>query len=239
MPSSPLPALDAPDAAATPRRRRKLARPQELLEAALALFVEKGFAATRAEEVAARAGVSKGTLYLYFPSKEDLLKAVISTLLGERIASGALLAEQFQGSIADLLRALLVRFWGELYDAPVSGVFKLIIAEVRNFPDIARYYNETVIESGHQLLARIVQRGIDRGEFRAVQLDCAVHSLILPLVMLCVHRHSVGACGAPEHEIDGQRFIAEHVELILAGLAATARPLADAPRARRKLKTTS
>src|SRR5690349_24617191 len=72
-----------------PRQRRKEARPQELLDAALELFVEKGFAATRSEEVAARAGVAKGTLYLYYPSKEDLLKAVVRENLSAIISEGS------------------------------------------------------------------------------------------------------------------------------------------------------
>ena len=213
--------MSAAEIQLTERRRRKQARPQELLDAALTLFVEKGFAATRAEEVAARAGVSKGTLYLYFQSKEDLLKAVISTQLTARIADGAALADQHRGSTASLLRDLLVQWWSSLYDSPVSGVFKLIITEVRNFPEIGQYYNENVIDSGHELLAQIVQRGIASGEFRNVPVDSAVHSLVLPLVMLCVHHHSIGACSGSHGELDGHRFIAEHVELVLAGLCAT------------------
>src|SRR5690349_18333379 len=97
--------------AAPARQRRKEARPQELLDAALALFVEKGFAATRSEEVAARAGVSKGTLYLYYPSKEELLKAVIHHNLSPLIAEGADLADRFEGSMAELLAALMRTWW--------------------------------------------------------------------------------------------------------------------------------
>ena len=94
-----------------PRQRRKEARPQELLAAALELFVEKGFAATRIEEVAQHAGVSKGTLYLYYPSKEELLKAVISHNLSDRIAEGAALAAGFEGSAGALLRGILIEWW--------------------------------------------------------------------------------------------------------------------------------
>jgi AcrR family transcriptional regulator len=198
-------------------RRRKDARPQELLAAALDLFVEKGFAATRSEEVALRAGVSKGTLYLYYPSKEELLKAVISHNLSDRIAEGAALADGFNGSAGDLLRGILSDWWVALYDSPAAGVFKLVITEVRNFPDIATYYASEVIEPAHQLVGGIVRRGIAAGEFRTVDVDNAVHSLVLPLVMICLHRHSLGACPGEWH-LDGSAFIAQHVHLVLDGL---------------------
>ena len=199
------------------RRRRKQARPQELLDAALELFVEKGFAATRIEEVALRAGVSKGTLYLYYSSKEELLKAVISHHLSARIAEGAAQAASHAGSAADLLRGILVDWWGQLYASPASGVFKLVITEVRNFPEIGGFYARHVIEPAHQLISGVVRQGIARGEFRAVDVDHAVHSLVLPLVMICLHRHSLGACPGEWH-LDGSAFIAQHVHLVLDGL---------------------
>ena len=200
-------------------RRRKDARPQELLDAALALFVEKGFAATRAEEVAERAGVSKGTLYLYYPSKEELLKAVISHNLSARIKEGAVRAAGYEGSAGSLMRGILTDWWGDLYDSPAAGVFKLVITEVRNFPEIAEYYASQVINPAHELLGGVVRRGIALGEFRAVDVDHAVHSLVLPLVMLCLHRHSLGACALDWH-LDGRAFIAQHVNLVLDGLCA-------------------
>lgn len=202
------------------RRRRKEARPQELLDAALALFVQKGFAATRAEEVAAAAGVSKGTLYLYYPSKEELLKAVIAHYLSARIAAGAALAAGFEGSPSALLRGVLIDWWTGLYDSPAAGVFKLVITEVRNFPDIAEYYHREVVQRAHDLLGGILRRGIAQGEFRAVDVDHAVHSLVLPLVMICLHRHSLGACTPVDWHLDGRAFIGQHVHLVLDGLAA-------------------
>lgn len=201
-----------------PRRRRKEARPQELLAAALALFVERGFAATRAEEVARRAGVSKGTLYLYYPSKQKLLEAVIRQHLSARIAEGAALAAAHTGPVAPRLRAVLPAMWGELYDSPASGVFKLVITEVRNFPEIAAFYAREVVEPAHAVLGALIRRGIAQREFRAVEVDDAVHSLVLPLIMLCLHRHSLGAC-TPDSRLQPRRFIAAHVDLVLDGLA--------------------
>ena len=202
-----------------PRRRRKEARPQELLDAALALFVQKGFAATRAEEVAALAGVSKGTLYLYYPSKEELLKAVIAHYLSARIAEGAAQAAEHSGSTTALLQGILIDWWTQLYDSPASGVFKLVITEVRNFPEIAGFYHREVVERAHDLLGAILRQGIAQGEFRPVDVDHAVHSLVLPLVMICLHRHSLGACTPADWHLDGRAFIAQHVHLVLAGLS--------------------
>ncbi len=221
-----------PTATQAPRQRRKEARPQELLDAALALFVEKGFTATRAEEVAQRAGVSKGTLYLYYPSKEELLKAVIGHFVSARIADTAQAIEQHQGPIAPLLTEVLVQWWRDMYDSPGSGTFKLMIGEARNFPEIAEFYVREVIEPGHLLTRRIVERGIESGEFRAVDVDNTVHSLLLPLVMVCTHKHAFGACTS--HLIDAPAFIAAHVDLVVRGLLRTPPRIAAQPsRARR------
>ncbi len=213
------------DTVTSSRRRLKEARPQQLLDAALELFVEKGFAATRAEEVAQRAGVSKGTLYLYYPSKEELLKAVIREHLSSRIAAGAAAAEKHRGPVADLLREVFSRWWLEVFDSPTSGVFKLIITEVRNFPDIAEFYVAEVIQPAEDLIGRIVQRGIDRGEFNALHVPDVVHSLCLPMVMLCVHKHSIGACADHHEDFEPHQFVRAHVDLIVRGLV-RAKPVA-------------
>ncbi len=204
--------------AAPLRQRRKQDRPQELLDAALELFVEKGFAATRSEEVAARAGVAKGTLYLYYPSKEELLKAVIRQSLGLQISAAAETVAQFEGPSATLLSEVLAAWWQRVFDSPTSGVFKIVITEVRNFPEIADFYRQEVVEPGNQLIGRILERGIARGEFRSVDLRSTVLSLILPMVMTCLHKHSLGACGAQDPLIDPKQFIRQHIELVLHGL---------------------
>jgi AcrR family transcriptional regulator len=231
-------ATDDTETRAAPRQRRKDERPHELLEAALALFVEKGFSATRAEEIAQRAGVSKGTLYLYYPSKEELLKVVFAHYLSARIAGTAAQVRRAQGPMAPVLRETLVAWWREVYASPASGTFKLIIAEARNFPDIAAFYVREVIEPGHQLVAEILGRGVASGEFRDVDVESAVHSLLLPMVMLCTHKHALGAC--TRHSIDADKFIADHVELVLRGLlhepSAVARP-AEPMRRKRPIKS--
>lgn len=216
------------------RRRQKEARPKQLLDAALELFVEKGFAATRAEEVAQRAGVSKGTLYLYYASKEELLKAVIREHLSTRIAAGAALAERHSGSVADLLRDVLSRWWLEVFDSPTAGVFKLIVTEVRNFPNLAEFYQREAIQPGQQLIARFVQRGIDSGEFDAVDVSVVVHSLVLPMVMLCLYKHSLGACSVRDEGFDPRAFIGAHIDLVMRGLVRQRAKTAAASRASRR-----
>ncbi len=212
-----------------PRQRRKEARPGELIDAALDLFVEKGFSATRIEEVASRAGVSKGTLYLYYASKEDLLKAVISERVSSEILAGAQQVQQYKGSAADLLRDVVSQWWLRILDGPVSGVFKILITEVRSFPEIGDLWLREVINPGERLIGDILQRGIDAGEFRPVDLPTAVHSLILPMVMLCLHKHTLGACSHAPHDIDPRRFVTDHINLMLHGLSAV-QPASTSPR---------
>jgi AcrR family transcriptional regulator len=211
------------------RRRRKDARPAELLDAALALFVEKGFAATRSEEVARAAGVSKGTLYLYFPSKEELLKAVIQHFLGAEIETGMAEAAAADGPVAEAMEQLLVTWWTRIYEGPASGVFKLMITEVRNFPEIGAFWIERVVAPGKAIVSGLIRRGIARGEFVVDDIDSAAHSILMPMILLCLHKHSFAACGIGEGivEIDPATFMHAHVRLVVQGLAA--RPPATAP----------
>lgn len=204
----------------TPRQRRKDARPHELIDAALALFSEKGFAATRSEEVAQRAGVSKGTLYLYYPSKEALLRAVIRERLSHEITDVAARVARHTGTPSQVLLELLPHWWLRVHDSPSSAVFKVIITEVRNFPEIANFYFAEVVEPGTRLVGSIIARGIDCGEFRPVDVQATVLSLVLPLVMLCVQKHSLLPCMPPESAIDPAVFMHQHVALIVQGLRA-------------------
>ena len=214
-----VPALVPERPEAATRQRRKEARPQELLQAALELFVEKGFAATRSEEVAQRAGVSKGTLYLYYPSKEELFKAVVRQNLSSLIAEGQEMAGQFEGSSSELLSCLLLTWWDRVGNTPAAGIHKIVLAEVRNFPELAQFYTDEVILPADALLSGCVQRGIDRGEFRQMPVHEVSHVLIAPLIFMAVHRHSFGCC--PVHggvEIDPAAALRTHLDLVLRGL---------------------
>ena len=204
------------------RQRRKGARPQELLDAALDLFVEKGFAATRSEEVATRAGVSKGTLYLYYPSKKELLKEVIRHNVVNQIAEGTDLIRQWEGSSAELLTIVLRLWWQRVGETRASGILKLMVSEARNFPDIAQFYVDEVIKPSNLMLAELLQRGIDRGEFRQVLVADVVHALVAPLLFLIMNKHSLGAC-AVGSMLDPQAVIEAQLDLVLHGLQVPAR----------------
>ncbi len=199
------------------RERRKDARPGELLDAALDLFVEKGFAATRAEEVAARAGVSKGTLFLYFPSKEELFKAVVRENISGRFKEWNDEFEAFEGSSADMLRYCMKVWWDRLGAGRASGITKLVISEARNFPDVAVFYHREVIVPGHDLVRRMLQRGIDRGEFKVADIDYAIYSLIAPMTFLIMMKHSIGACVPQGYPLDPARYIAAQIDTLLHG----------------------
>ena len=213
------------------RERRKEARPGELLDAALDLFVEKGFAATRAEEVAARAGVSKGTLFLYFQSKEELFKAVVRENISGRFTEWRAELETFEGTTSELLAYCMNSWWERVGLTRASGLTKLMMSEAKNFPDIAAFYQQEVIMPGQALIRAILQRGMDRGEFRPMDLDYAVYLVVAPMIFLILSRHSAGVCLSSDRELDPKKYIAFQVETILNGISA---PAVAAVRASRK-----
>jgi AcrR family transcriptional regulator len=202
----------------TKRERRKEARPGELLEAALDLFVEKGFAATRVDEVAARAGVSKGTLFLYFPSKEELFKAVVRQNIAGRFDEWRAELESFEGNTSELLRYCYQVWWERIGATKASGITKLMFSEAQNFPEITEFYQQEVILPGQALIRRIVERGIERGEFRPVPLDYIVHVVLAPMIFLMMWKHSVGACIPDSLGLRPELYIEAQIDNVLHGL---------------------
>jgi TetR/AcrR family transcriptional regulator len=200
------------------RERRKEARPGELLAAALDLFVEKGFAATRAEEVAARAGVSKGTLFLYFQSKEDLLKAVVRENISGHFKEWNETFDNFKGTSAEMVTLCMNEWWQRVGATKASGIEKLMLSEAGNFPDIAAFYRQEVVEPGQSLIRRILQRGRDRGEFRDMDLDYAVFSIISPMIFMMLAKHSAATCVSTGACIEPEKYIASQLQIILHGM---------------------
>ena len=200
------------------RERRKEARPGELLEAALDLFVEKGFASTRSEEVAARAGVSKGTLFLYFPSKEELFKAVVRENIVRHQTEGAEEIARFTGTSAEMLEYLMLEWWRRYGATKASGISKLVMSEASNFPDLARFFQEEVVTPGHAMIRSVLQRGMDRGEFRRVDMVLTIHSVLAPLLFLVTWKHSMAPCCPSTQQIDPETFIRHHADLLVRGL---------------------
>ena len=212
----------APGALLAPVRpaRRKQARPGELLDAALALFVERGYAATRVEAVAERAGVSKGTLFLYFSSKEALFKAVVRENIAGRFGGWNAEFEQFRGSTADMLRACFASWWQHIGSTRASGITKLVFSEAGNFPEISRFYQREVVAPGQQLVRRMIERGVARGEFQVLDLDGAVHAVLAPMIFLSLCQHSAHACMPEGQSFCPQRYIDTQVDILLGGLCA-------------------
>lgn len=201
-----------------PRRaRRKEARQGELIDAAIDLFVERGFAATRTDDVAARAGVSKGTMYLYFTNKEDLFQAVVRTAIVPPISEATELVQRYEGPTADLLREIMFGWWEKIGKGRASGIVKLVIAEASNFPGIARFYYDEVVAPGNRLFQSMLKRGIERGEFRTVDVPMTAQALIAPMVMLIMWKHSIGPCSM-QAQPDPERYIDHLIDLALRGL---------------------
>lgn len=217
--SSSSPSSQASSEPGGKRSRRKQERPGELLEAALDLFVEKGYAATRVEEVAARAGVSKGTLFLYFASKQELFKAVVRHSIAGRFAEWSEELDSYCAPSDELLRYCFNTWWEHIGNTKASGITKLMLSESGNFPELAQFYQQEVMMPGHQLIRRIMQRGVERGEFRAMDLDLAVHCVVAPMMFLTIWKHSLGGC-TPPGDFDPEAFIAVQVENLLHGLCA-------------------
>ena len=205
--------------AAAPRRRRKETRPSELIEAAIDLFAERGFAATRLEDVARRAGASKGTAYLYFPNKEALFKAAVREVLVTNIAMGERDVQEWRGPSEALLRGML-EHWSEIIRSRRGALIKLIVAEAGNFPDLATWYHDEVAARGQRLIGAILRRGILSGEFRPLDVEATAEAIACPVALRAIWAHSL-ACRETSATAE-DKFIATYLDIMLAGLRSSA-----------------
>lgn len=196
--------------------RRKDARPQELLAAALDLFVERGYASTRLEDVAKRAGVSKGTLYLYFTNKEELFKAVVRENIVPALGEAEDIISTYEGHSADLLRCIIMGWWERLGATKASGIIKLVMAEAGNFPDLAVFYQEEVIARSTRMMTGMFERAVARKEFRAIDVATMTQVLIAPMLMLITWKHSIGPCNGGQ--LDPMAFLESFLDMALHGL---------------------
>ena len=207
---------------AAPRRsRRKQARPGELLDAALDLFVAKGYAATKVEEVARQAGVSKGTLFLYFPSKQELFQAVVRHTLADRFAEWDLELDAYQQDTASLIRYCYDVWWTRIGSTKACGLTQLVMAEAHNFPEIAAFYHQEVVLPGNRLIECILQRGMDRGELRPIDLSYGTTLVLAPLVFCATAKSSGGLC-LPDPQFDVPAFLRLQADTLARGLAPAA-----------------
>lgn len=199
------------------RERRKEDRPRELLEAALALFVEQGFAATKAEQVAKRAGVSKGTLFLYFASKEELFKAVVRENIVGQFSEFNVALDGFTGSTESLLRNFMAAWWQRVGATHSAGICKLMLSEGRQFPELAEFYRTEVIDPACEMIERVLERGVKRGELQALRAPKSVHTLLAPVVFLMLWNSSPSISGA--QALAGPAFLDHQIDVLLHGLS--------------------
>jgi len=198
------------------RQRRKEARPAEIMAAALTLFSERGFAATRLGDVADAAGVSKATIYLYFENKEQLFTALVRDIATPRFDEIEKMIDVYDGSSADLLSFVMARLNDVATTTRLPALAKIVLAEAGNFPEITAFYRDQIIRRGFRNLERIIERGIERGEFRRCNVKAAVQNIIFPILMNALARNTFGEL--PQFDPGG--FFAAHAEFVLRGLAA-------------------
>jgi AcrR family transcriptional regulator len=197
--------------------RRKEARPQEILDAALAVFAEKGFAAARMDDVARRAGVTKGTIYLYFASKEELFKSLVRVAIGGRLEQVAAFANAYQGSARELLVSVLRTIGTMMRTSDRIVLPKIILAESGNFPELVRFYRFEIIEKGMELFCGIVARGIAREEFRDVPTEHVARLCVAPLLLGALWRATFAPFDPEPYDIEA--LIETHIDVLLRGLA--------------------
>jgi AcrR family transcriptional regulator len=197
--------------------RRKDARPQEILDAALTVFAEKGFAAARMDDVARRAGVSKGTVYLYFPSKEELFKSLVRVAIGGTLEQVSVYTESFSGPARELLVSVLRTIGTVMRTSDRIVLPKIILAEAGNFPELVRFYRFEIIEKGIRLFRGIVARGIAQGEFRDVAPEHVARLCVAPLLLGALWRATFAPFDPEPYDIEA--LIETHIDVLLRGLA--------------------
>jgi AcrR family transcriptional regulator len=197
-------------------KRRKDARPAELLDAAMSVFAEKGFAAARLEDIAARAGISKGTVYLYYASKEDMLRALIKAIPVARVDGIAQLAAAEAGPADETLRKVLRLFGAAMRDPMLMQFPRLVIGESGNFPWIAETYFQEVIKRGIAMLGDIIGRGVAQQCFRAVDPKYAAFGAMAPILLVAIWRTTFERFD--DAPLDAQTFIDQHIETFVRGL---------------------
>ena len=196
-------------------RRRKEARPEEILDAALDLFTEKGFSATRMMDVADKAGISKGTLYLYFESKDAIFRAVVQEMISPRLDEFEEMVNLFQGPSEILLRQMIKGWWQTVGETRLSAIPKLITSEAGNFPELAEYFMNAVVKRVRKVFTDVISRGITSGEFNVYEPKVVARLIISPLVLLTIWMHSLKI---HDEKMNNEDFLELHIEFILNSL---------------------
>lgn len=199
--------------------RRKEDRPAEILEAALVEFGSKGFAAARLDDIAKRAGCTKGTIFLYFANKEELLMAIARQFVVPRLEMAEQIVESHQGTMRELLEKLIRARWDAIACSNISMLPKLIFSEAANFPELARIYHSEIIARSHGLIERVLREGVTRGEFREMDVSNVARAAVAPVLMAALWKHTFALHLDNAHEISP--FFETSLDLLLRGIART------------------
>lgn len=197
-------------------RRRKADRPDEIVAAALAVFAEKGFAAAKLDEIARRAGVSKGALYLYFETKEDIFRAVVGRAVAPNIALVRAAAAAHPGPFPDLLRAVAAQVARIGASTQLGGVLKMVVGEARNFPELARVWHDELVAHALGAMSEAVSAAQARGEVRPGDPRIFALQMIAPMLVGVLWRETFTPVGAPPFDLP--TVMAQHVETLLGGM---------------------
>jgi AcrR family transcriptional regulator len=197
-------------------RRRKTARPGEITEAALEVFAEKGFAGAKLDDIARRAGVSKGALYLYFETKEDIFRAVVAASMASNLGVITAAADAFTGAFADLAPMILARAAQVMGGSRLPAVVKMVIGESRNFPDLARIWHDEVVVVMLGLLSGLIERAQERGEVGPGDPRLYAFSLAGPMLMAVLFREVFGNAAGDAPHLGS--LAAQHAHAVLHGM---------------------
>ena len=192
-------------------QRRKEDRPQEITAAAFEAFADKGYAATRVDDVAKRAGVSKGLLYLYFKTKEELFKAVVRSVVIPRVDALIAAVERSDKSSEEFLRGPFLEFAKTVPGSPIAVVIRLLIAEGRKHPDLLTFYHDNVVSRGIDAIGTFLERGVQKGEFRRSAVTESPYLFIMPVVFSVILRTLFA-----ERSPDTDKLIETQLDVLIA-----------------------
>ena len=197
---------------AEPRyQRRKEDRPGEITDAAFSVFAEKGYASARVDEVAKRAGVSKGLMYLYFKTKEELFKAVIKSVVIRRVDALLVAVDETELSSEEFMRGPLLDFMKRVPGSPIAVVIRLLISEGHNHPDLVDYYWDNVVSKGLAAISAFLERGVRRGDFKSTAVTEQPHLVLAPMMLSMIWKIVFA-----KRELDTDKLMETQIDMILA-----------------------
>lgn len=197
------------------RQRRKEDRPGEILQAAINELREQGFAGTKIESIAARAGVAKGTVYLYYSTKEEIFEAIVRARISPVFGQMVDLVAKWPGNTADLLIYVIEKFYAEMVENDERRmILKTLIAEGDRFGELASFYHREVLVGARKMMQVIVKRGIESGEFRQTAVVDEPHVIAAPAILAAIWKMTFESY----EKLQMDRYIQAHIDLVLQGL---------------------